>query len=68
MKNFQNVKKWWLYNRKFIRLIGPSKYKFIGIDLSRQTNTGIPVKINVVEKLEKDYGATMIFIDILNFF
>ena len=65
MKNFQNVKKWWLYNN---RLIGPSKYKFIGIDLSRQTNTGIPFKINVVEKLEKDYGATMIFIDILNFF
>ena len=37
-------------------------YKFIDIDLSRQTNTKIPQQINFVRKLEKDDGAAMIFI------
>ena len=37
-------------------------YKLIGIDLSRQTNTSVPQQINFVEKLEKDDGATMVFI------
>ena len=37
-------------------------YKLIGIDLSRQTNTSIPQKINFTGKLEKDDGATMFFI------
>ena len=37
-------------------------YKFIDIDLSRQTNTKIPQQINFVRKLEKEDGATMIFI------
>ena len=32
-------------------------YKLIGIDLSRQTNTSMPQKINFVEKLEDDNGA-----------
>ena len=37
-------------------------YKFIDIDLSRQTNTKIPQHINFAGKLEKDDGATMIFV------
>ena len=37
-------------------------YKLIGTDLSRQTNTSVPQQINFVEKLEKDDGATMVFI------
>ena len=37
-------------------------YKLIGLDLSRQTNTSILQKINFVEKLEQDDGATMFFI------
>ena len=37
-------------------------YKFIDIDLSRQTNTKIPQQINFAGKLEKDDGATMIFV------
>ena len=37
-------------------------YKFIGIDLSRQTNTSIPQQINFVGELEKDRGAAMFFI------
>ena len=36
-------------------------YKFIGIDLSRQTNTTIPQKNNFTGKLEEDSG-TMFFI------
>ena len=32
-------------------------YKLIDIDLSRQTNTSMPQKINFVEKLEDDNGA-----------
>ena len=35
-----------LYNEKY--------YKLIGIDLSRQTNTNVPQKINFVGKLKKD--------------
>ena len=37
-------------------------HKFIGKDLSRQTNTSIPQQINFVGKLEEDDGATMFFI------
>ena len=48
-------------------------YKFISIDLSRQTNTNIPQQINFTGKLDEDDGATMVFISekqkktILNF-
>ena len=54
-----------LYHEKYCELIGT--------DLSKQTNTSIPQQINFVEKLQKDDGATMFFIDetqqkaILNF-
>ena len=34
-------------------------YKFIGIDLSRQTNISIPQKINFVEKLEEEDGSVI---------
>ena len=34
-------------------------YKLIVMDLLRQKNTSIPQKINFVEKLEEDAGATM---------
>ena len=37
-------------------------YKRIGIYLSRQTNTSIPLQINLTEKLEKDDAATIFFI------
>ena len=37
-------------------------YKFIGIDLSRQTNTSIPQQISFVGKLEEDDKAKMFFI------
>ena len=37
-------------------------YKLTGIDLSRQTNTSIPQKINFTGKLEEDDVATMFFI------
>ena len=36
--------------------------KFVGIDLSRQTNTSIPQKINFVETLGEYDGAAMFFI------
>ena len=39
-----------------------SYYKFIGIDLSRQTNTSIPQRINFTGNLEEEDGATMFFI------
>ena len=48
-------------------------YKFISIDLSRQTNTNIPQQINFTGKSDEDDGATMVFISekqkktILNF-
>ena len=38
-------------------------YKLIDIDLSRQTNTSIPQKIDIVGKLEEDDGATMFVIN-----
>ena len=44
----------YLYHQKY--------YKFIGIDLSRQTNTSIAQQINFVGKLEEVYGATMFFV------
>ena len=37
-------------------------YKLIGINLSRQTNTSIPLQVNFPSKLEEDDGATMFFI------
>ena len=37
-------------------------YKLIGINLSRQTNTVIPQKMNFTRKLEENDGVTMIFI------
>ena len=37
-------------------------YKLIGIGLSRQANTSIPLQINFTGKLEEDDGATMFFI------
>ena len=43
----------YLYHQKY--------YKLIGIDLSRQTNTNISQKINLLRKLEEDDGATMFF-------
>ena len=43
-----------LYDQKY--------YKFIGIDLSRQTNISIFQQINFTRKLEEDQGATMFFI------
>ena len=36
--------------------------KLTGIDLSWQTNTSIPQKIDFVEKLDEDDGAKMLFI------
>ena len=36
-------------------------YKLIGRDSSRQTNIIISQQINLVEKLEEDNGAVMIF-------
>ena len=43
----------YLYHQKY--------QKLIGIDLSRQTNTNISQKINLLRKLEEDDGATMFF-------
>ena len=37
-------------------------YKFIGVDLSRQTNLSIPKKNNFTGKLEENDGVTMFFI------
>ena len=37
-------------------------HRFIGIDLSRQTNTSIPQQINFTRKLKKDGGGAMFFI------
>ena len=37
-------------------------YKLVCIDLSKQTNTNIPQQISFTGKLEKDDGATMLFI------
>ena len=44
----------YLYHQKYCKLID--------IDLSRQINTSIPQQINFTGKLEKDDGATKIFI------
>ena len=37
-------------------------YKFIGIDLPRQTNTSIPEHVNFVWKVEEDDRTIMFFI------
>ena len=39
-----------------------NNYKFIGTDLSRQTNTTIPQKTNFLEELEESNGEVMFFI------
>ena len=44
----------YLYRQKY--------YKFIRIDLPRQTNTSIPQKINFVGKLEESDDAATLFI------
>ena len=36
--------------------------KLFGINFSRPKNTGFPQKINFLEKLVEDFGATMFFI------
>ena len=51
-KACQNVKKQWLYNRKFIRLFVSSK--LWKIKHKRQRNTSTPQKINFTAKLEED--------------
>ena len=43
-----------LYHQKY--------YKFIGINLSRQTNMSIPQQIDFVEKLEKTGWCSYVFI------
>ena len=45
---------YYLYQQKY--------YKLIGIDLSRQTSTSIPQKINFAGKLEELDGVTISFI------
>ena len=45
---------YYLYQQKY--------FKLIGIDLSRQTNTSIPQKINFAGKLEELDGVTISFI------
>ena len=48
--------------RNLLDYLHCEKYlKFIGIDLSRQTNTNIPQQINFVGKLQED-GATIFFV------
>ena len=44
-------------------------YYKLGMDLSRQTNTSIPQKVNFTGKLEEDDGAIIFFVAnmILNF-
>ena len=37
-------------------------YKLIAIDLSKQTKSKDPQQINFIGKLDKDNGATMLFI------
>ena len=37
-------------------------YKLIGIDLLRQRNTSILQQINLMRKIEEDYGVTIFFI------
>ena len=36
-------------------------YKFIGIDLSRQTNTSVPLEMNFTGKLEEDNCADVFY-------
>ena len=75
MKNLSKCQKYWLYKRKFIRLLVlKNYYKLNGIDLWRQANASIPQQINFVGKLGEDDGAIMLFIAekqqkiILNFY
>ena len=62
MKNLLKCQGTIIIQQKLIRLFVASKhYKLIGIDLSIQTNTTTPQKINFIRKLV-DNGATMFFI------
>ena len=62
-KTYWSFNKWWLYNRKFVRLLYHQKYhKLIGIDLSRETNTTIPQQTIFVEKLEQGDGVAIFLI------
>ena len=50
-------------HRKFIDYLYPQKYyKLVGIDLSKQTKMSIPQQFNFVGKLDKENGATMLFV------
>ena len=46
----------------WILVISKKKYKLIAIDLSKQTKLKDPKQINFVGKLEKNHGATMLFV------
>ena len=50
------------YTTDLLDCLYHQKYKLIGIDLSRQTNTSIPQQIDFTRKLEEDNNATMFFI------
>ena len=47
----------------FLDYLYHQKHKFIVIDLSKHTNTGIPQQVNFIGKLEEGHGATMFLID-----
>ena len=73
-KTHRNVKKWWLYFGNLLEYLYHQKYyELISVDLSRKTNTSIPPQNNFVWKLEKNDGATILFVSemqqkiILNF-
>ena len=46
----------------WILLISKKNYRLIVADLSRQTKLKDPQQINFIGKLEKDHGATMLFV------
>ena len=46
----------------WILLIFKENYRFIAADLSKKTKLKDPQQINFIGKLEKDHGATMIFV------
>ena len=46
----------------WILLIFKENYRFIAADLSKKTKLKDPQQINFIGKLEKDHGATMLFV------